>query len=668
MALALGIDTGGTYTDAALVDLASGNIIAGVKSRTTRNDLSIGIKEAIHASLGSIQKDSIHKSIRLVGLSTTLATNAIVEEKGAPVCLILIGYDRNLIHQYQFERDLVTDDVVYVSGGHDTKGNEVNPLDREAVREAVSKRRGRVGAFAVSGYFAVRNPTHELQVRKIVRDLSAAPVTCGHELSSRLDSIRRATTVTLNARLIPLLHDLISNVRRSLVELDIEAPLMVVKGDGSLVRAEWAVERPVETVLSGPAASAIGAFELTGIEDVWAVDVGGTTTDIIELKGGKPRVNPEGASIGGLRTMVEAVDVQTIGLGGDSHVCYDNNGDLQIGPRRVVPLCTLATESPCVLAELHRQAKIKSNLRESGQFLIGKPLSAQETSSPHADLSRLLADKPRSVSSLVAQLSQEDHWVHSRIKLLEETGWAQRAGFTPTDALHVIGSFQRWNPEASRLGAALLARRAGVTVEAFCEQLVKTVSRRLAVAVVNKVLEEESGVSGWAAHPAVKPILKRAFGDGVEDKLGCDLILKGPLVALGAPVEAYMPRVAEKLHTQLSIPHHADVANAVGAVSGGILQRFSVTIQNMNNGLAFRAFLPEGPVDFTDLEEAVTHASEMMTPIAEAQAKRAGAQQIEVEISRRDRRVRVGSGGREELHLDTELVFTAFGRPSPRQV
>jgi N-methylhydantoinase A/oxoprolinase/acetone carboxylase beta subunit len=317
--------------------------------------------------------------------------------------------------------------------------------------------------------------------------------------------------------------------------------------------------------------------------------------------------------------------------------------------------------------ELHRQAKTKSNLRESGQFLIGKPLSGQEISLPHAALSQLLADKPRSVSSLVAQLSQEDPWVSSRIKRLEETGWVQRAAFTPTDALHVIGSFQRWNPEASRLGATLLAGRAGLTVEAFCERVVKTVSRRLAVAVVNKVVEEESGVSGWGAHPAVKPILKRAFGDEVQDRLGCNLILKGPLAALGAPVEAYMPQVAEKLHTQLSIPPHADVANAVGAVSGGILQRIKVTIQNLDNGFTFRAFLPEGPVDFTDIEEAVTHASETMTPIVEARAKRAGAQQIEVEVSRRDRRVRVGSGGREEIHLDTELVFTAFGRPSPRQ-
>ncbi len=228
MALALGIDTGGTYTDAAVIDLDSGSILTGAKSPTTRNDLSFGIKNAIRASLDSIQKVSVNKSIRLVGLSTTLATNAIVEDKGAPVCLILIGYDRNLIHQYQFERDLVTDDVVYVSGGHDTKGNEVRPLDREAVREAVSERRDRVGAFAVSGYFAVRNPTHELQVREIVRALSGVPVTCGHELSSRLDSIRRATTVALNARLIPLLHELIANVRQSLAELDIEAPLMAM--------------------------------------------------------------------------------------------------------------------------------------------------------------------------------------------------------------------------------------------------------------------------------------------------------------------------------------------------------------------------------------------------------------------------------------------------------
>jgi N-methylhydantoinase A/oxoprolinase/acetone carboxylase beta subunit len=239
VAVALGIDTGGTYTDAVLVDQGHGAVLAGAKALTTYHDLSIGIEEAVAAAFGGQAVSPA--DVSLVGLSTTLATNAIVEGRGSPVCLLLIGYDPALIEQYGFEHDLVTQDVVYLRGGHDGDGNEVEPLDEAAARQAILARRDRVEAFAVSGYFSVRNPVHELRVRALVEELTASadgrplPVTCGHELTTRLDSVRRATTTALNARLIPLLRELIATVRRTLDGLGVAAPLMVVKGDGSLV-------------------------------------------------------------------------------------------------------------------------------------------------------------------------------------------------------------------------------------------------------------------------------------------------------------------------------------------------------------------------------------------------------------------------------------------------
>ena len=198
----------------------------------------------------------------LAALSTTLATNAIVEGQGSPVCLILIGYDADLIRQYGFEEELVTDDVVYIGGGHDIHGDEAGPLDEAALREAVLARQDQVEAFAVSGYFGVRNPAHELRAKELIEELTGLPVTCGHDLTTRLNSVRRATTVALNARLVPLLQELIETLRQTLATQAIAAPLMVVKGDGSLVRAEWAMQRPIETILSGPAASAVGAWHL----------------------------------------------------------------------------------------------------------------------------------------------------------------------------------------------------------------------------------------------------------------------------------------------------------------------------------------------------------------------------------------------------------------------
>ena len=685
MTVVLGIDTGGTYTDAVLVDQATDEVLAAAKALTTRHDLSIGIAEAIAAVFEATRRPprSLQpEAVDLVALSTTLATNAIAEGQGSPVCLLLIGYDLELMEQYGFQKELVTDDVVYLRGGHDVLGNEVAPLDEEAARAVIEARRGKVEAFAVSGYFGVRNPTHELRVRALVEELAAParrqpqglplPVTCGHELTTRLNSVRRATTVALNARLIPLLRELIASVRRTLDEQAITAPLMVVKGDGSLVRAEWAMQRPIETVLSGPAASAVGAWHLAGrldvspVEgrDVWVVDMGGTTTDIAALRDGQPRLSQEGARVGGWRTMVEAVDVHTTGLGGDSQVRLDGNGRLRIGPRRVVPLCLLASEHPEVMDELRRQATMQEKAEGVAQFVMLWRRPTNWLSDEDRALLRRLETGPQSLPLLLSE-TRHGWLIRRRIEQLETQLVVQRAGFTPTDALHVLGRFQRWNAQASRLGAELLAAQAGLSARDFCEQVVRGASNRVAMELVSKVLEDEVGPPNWEREPSAAALLERALSNPGDGDLGCELTLRRPLVAIGAPVEAYMPLVAERLHTELIIPPHAEVANAVGAVAGGVIQRLRVLINPLDGGGRFRLHLPDGVQDFGDLEQAVRHAQQVMLPHAEALAQQAGAEQVEVRMARTDRRAEVGGGWGEEIYLGTELIFTAVGRPSP---
>ena len=136
----------------------------------------------------------------------------------------------------------------------------------------------------MAGYFAVRNPAHEQAVRDLIFELTGKPVSCGHDLAWRLDAPRRALTAVLNARLIPVIQQLIHAVHGLLAEKSITAPLMVVKGDGSLVAEDTALARPVETILSGPAASVVGAHHLAGEDDVFVVDMGGPTTDIALLR------------------------------------------------------------------------------------------------------------------------------------------------------------------------------------------------------------------------------------------------------------------------------------------------------------------------------------------------------------------------------------------------
>ena len=672
MKIALGIDTGGTYTDAVLINHDTGVVLAGTKSLTTRHDLALGIGDAIQAVFTHAREHGVSPAdVDLVGLSTTLATNAIVENQGCPVCLLLIGYDPDLIQKYEFEQALVTHNVVYIRGGHHADGDEVEPLDETSAKEAILAWHNRVEAFAVSGYFGVRNPAHELRVRALIEELTgqAKPVTCGHELTTQLDSIRRATTAALNARLIPLLRELIVTMRHTLDALGITAPLMIVKGDGSLVRTEWALHRPIETILSGPAASVVGAWHLAGRRDVWVVDVGGTTTDMAMLQGGLPKLHPEGARVGGWRTMVEAVDIHTVGLGGDSQIHLNGSHvsarkPFGIGPRRVIPLCLLSSQYPNIVDELRWQMHHHTRDMLAGQFVLAQRQALHTLETHDTTLLQRLANGPQTVVSLDPERRMR-YALISQIEDLMMKRLITYAGFTPTDALHVLGRFDRWDRETSLVGAELLAAQVNLSSEEFCRQIVTDVSGRIATELVRNVLHTEEPSVRWHDESATSSLLTRALTDSSGSALDCQIHLKQPIIAIGAPVEAYMPQVAEWLHTELIIPQHADVANAVGAIAGGVVQRMCILIQVLEDleRSIFRVYLPDGICDFEDLDQAVTHTQNVMSRHMEVLTREAGAEHVDVAMIRCDHRASIGQGAGDELYLSTELHFTATGRP-----
>ena len=649
--LALGIDTGGTFTDAVLLDKHAGRVVVTAKALTTYGHLATGIAEAI-GGLQPFEPDAIE----LVSLSTTLATNAIVEGRGRPSGLILIGYDEALVRNRGFIAELGTEDVAFVAGGHDADGNESAPLDERALRDAAHRFILDVDAFAISGYFSVRNPEHELRAKALVEALTGKPVTCGHELSSRLNSIKRATTAALNARLIPLLRDLMEAVQHSLAELGVHAPLMVVKGDGSLVAAEVALAKPVETILSGPAASAVGGHFLCGEDDVVVVDMGGTTTDIAVLADGQPSLNPEGASVGRWQTMVEAVDVRTVGLGGDSHVVVDREAKLSIGPRRVISLSRLAAEHPGILGVLRRQAEEKRLHLEAGVFLYPNgPVPAGLPSAFSA-----LQDGPVSMQDLL-EMSGFPYSVRQQVELLAARGIVTAAAFTPTDALHVTGELGLWSAEAARLGATILARRLGATPDRVAERVIAEVSERAAREVLAKSISDAIGPMYWPGDPVTEYIVTQAMDHHESDPvMSYRFSMRRPLVAIGAPVEAYFPAVAGHLHGRLVIPPHADVANAVGAVAGSIVQRVVLQIRPLED-LGFRFHDVDGVRDFAELADAVAAAEERGGALARERAIEAGASTVQVRVRRQD--LVVAPADRvEEIFLGSTVYVTAIGR------
>ena len=298
MALRLGIDTGGTFTDAVLVD-DNRQIVNAEKSLTTRFDLSLGIGDVI----GKLPQEALG-DISMVSLSTTLTTNSVVEDLGAPVCVLLPGYTQEQVRQSGLLDILPAQMVVILAGGYDAVGRERQPLDEAGARAAIERLRDEVSAFAISSMFGTRNSSHENRLKQLVTEIAGMPVICGHELASSLGAPRRALTAALNARMVPAIKELVGSVQTILARHQIDAPLMLVKGDGSLASLANAIEKPIGTVLSGPAASVIGACQLSGLENAIVADMGGTTTDIAVLSEGRPRLNRQGASVGGWRTMV----------------------------------------------------------------------------------------------------------------------------------------------------------------------------------------------------------------------------------------------------------------------------------------------------------------------------------------------------------------------------
>jgi N-methylhydantoinase A/oxoprolinase/acetone carboxylase beta subunit len=662
----LGFDTGGTFTDAVL--LAEGRrVVASAKALTTPWDLAIGIGKALRAVLDTVPAGASRTDVSLVSVSTTLATNAVVENRFSPVCTLLIGFDDAMVERAGIGRH-GAGALVRVEGGHGATGEESARLDEAAVARAVSDYDARVEAFAVAANFSVRNPAHELRARQIIRSLSRKPVTCAHELSSKLDAPRRALTAVLNARLTPQIRHLIEALSKVLADESIDAPLMIVKGDGSLMRADVALEYPVETILSGPAASVVGAGFLTGLADFVVSDMGGTTTDIAVVAGGRPAIRAEGALVGGWRTMVEAVDVRTSGLGGDSEVCFDRQIRLRVGPRKAMPLCLLAQHFPDVLKDLQATAELAHPPELATQYALRNPdRSAPLHLSPtERRVFDALELAPRQVSALVRNASGLE-----ALRRLADAGLATLAAFTPSDAMHVLGRQRGWCREAAECGARILAieernaRAASVCAspEEICERTFEHVVQQSTRVLLAAGLAHDPGLEapprGWGVL-GERLIEAVAAGRRFSNLIQADLSLARPLVAIGAPVGAYYPEIARRLGVPLSIPAHAEVCNAVGAVAGVVSQTVEILV-NQPTFKVFRVHDPAGSRDYPEPEPALEHAERASRALALSAARRAGAADPHVDTSVSEKRAQVGPGS--DYLAEAVVRSTAVGRP-----
>lgn len=660
MSLLLGVDTGGTYTDAVLIR-DEREVVARAKALTTRHDLAEGIGKAVAEVL--VISGAQPGEVGLAALSTTLATNALVEGQGGRVGLVYIGFSGADMDRNGLGLALNGDPALMLSGGHDHAGVARATLDRDVLSawlETVSD----VSGFAVAGQFATRNPEHENAAAEMIRTHTGKPVSCSHHLSARLNGPKRALTAVLNARLIGMITRLIARAEAKLGEMGIDAPLMVVRGDGALISAAVAREKPIETILSGPAASIVGAGWLTGARDALVSDIGGTTTDVALLRNGKPEIDPDGAQVGGFRTMVEAVAMRTTGLGGDSEVRFAGEGlagAVELGPRRVIPISLLAMEAPeIVLPVLEEQQRATTPGEFDAVFL-----RRVEGTDIHG-----LSVRESGVLARITHVHPVGAILRTRVERqalarLRDRGIIQFAGVTPSDASHELGLLSEWDGQAARLALGLFARKrtgAGEALaagpEPMARMIVDQLTQQTVLALLETCLANDPGFGPGHEQLARHVLMQRGL-ERHQGLLRVEAGLNIPVVGLGASARSYYPAVGTKLGCEMILPADGGVANAIGAVVGRVTVRRSGTVTCPEDG-RFRTHGEHGPRDYRTAEAAMAALEEELVIGVRADAVAAGADDIEI---RRARDIRHSQVESRDVFIEAEITVEATGRP-----
>ncbi|QLA21705.1 hydantoinase/oxoprolinase family protein [Desulfolutivibrio sulfoxidireducens] len=340
----LGIDVGGTHTDAVLIGRQG--IVAMAKIRTNQDNLLASITDALESIVSVAGPGGVSR----LNLSTTLSTNAIVEGKTEPVGVFVSagpGIDPELYR--------VGEHYFTASGCIDHRGEETAPLDEAAVARGVAAcRKSGITAFAAVSKFSIRNPVHERRIKELVHPL-AEYVAMGHDFSGRLGFSRRINTAYYNSAVWRLFNRFADAVQKSVFSLGLRPQIGVLKADGGTMPLAASRLAPIQSILSGPAASVMGIIAICDIrEDAVILDIGGTTTDMAVFAQSSPLIEREGIAISGRPTLVRALRVKSIGVGGDSAIRVTPQG-VTVGPRRLGPSMAFGGTHPTLVDALNVQ-------------------------------------------------------------------------------------------------------------------------------------------------------------------------------------------------------------------------------------------------------------------------------------------------------------------------
>ncbi|MDR3311211.1 MAG: hydantoinase/oxoprolinase family protein [Oscillospiraceae bacterium] len=655
MKIGIGIDTGGTYTDAVAYDFETDALLAKGKALTTRENLADGIRRAL-----DMLPPEMIRAAALVSLSTTLATNACLEDKGGRAKMLIFGLNDEL-SRYDAEEKygLKTASVRLVDTFGSADGLAVDAPDWDAVMREHGGWLADSDALSAAEVFAVFNGAPcEKQFKELAAERFRAPCVCAGELSSEVNVLIRSATGLLNARMFPIVREFVGAALADFAERGCAAPVMVVRSDGTLMSSELAENRPVETILSGPAASVLAGGSFCDRDDYVILDMGGTTTDVSVVRGGKPVAAARGIRLGGWQTSVRGVYVEPFALGGDSTI-RAADGKLRLFPRRATPLCVAASRFPQIkpaLAELLDRGHINRFPLHEFYVLVREPAEQKSYGSRELALIRALRSGPVMLENLEEAAGIDIY--HFDGERLESEGVIMRCGVTPTDFMHLAGDFGAYDAEASGLAARYLLRCLG---RADTPDELRRLTREAYDMVEGRLYENVLRVILAQRFPA-------QFGDGVDaqteflireswEKRGEEpnglfryaFGTKAALVGVGAPIHIFLPEVARVLGAECILPRNAEVANALGSLRANINAVARVDIsQRVTSGgeMYYIVHAPTGSERYARLADA----SEAAKSAAETAALR-------------EARLRGASGTlRAETYLERRGASSAWGQ------
>lgn len=646
MKLGIGIDTGGTYTDAVIYDFESNSVLSSGKALTTKHDLSIGIGNVLDA----LDQELLRRA-KVISLSTTLATNACVEGKGGRAKLLFIGVDRGTIERVGKSYGFRNNGELYCLEAEGSFDGSVVPSpdwDR-LLSDTEEWLKDAEGLGIVERYATKNGAAVEKTAKQLFSERYDIPVVTGSELFSGLNSVQRGSGTLLNARLVPIIRDFLVSIKKALARRNISAPVIIVRSDGSLMSEEASVLRPVETILCGPASSVMGGMKLSGRGDCVIIDMGGTTTDVSLVKDGIPVKAHNGISIGGWKTFVRGVYIDTFGLGGDSAI-MPQSGSLVIDTRRVIPISLLAQNHPEILDELEELLKSKAGHTKPiyEYYCLVRDISenGSYTENERA-FCRALKDKPL-ILKQAAEAAGTDIY-RLDMERLEDEGVVLRAGLTPTDIMHIKGDFSSYSTKGAELAARYVMKCLGLDdgdegeLMKFCDMVYDKVKLKLYSNLVRILLcDKYPGILRDGPDAQLEELILKSWEDAKRGETPYFSLLfktRAALVGIGAPIHIFLPDVAKALGTECVIPENAGVANAAGAIMGNITVTAQVEVHPN--------YTPGGITGYTVYSASSNHTTKRKDDALKIALDEAKKQALD-EAEKR------GIAG--DIRLDTEIV------------